>query len=172
MLAGPAPSGARVLGDSGVTVNGHTAMGAAIGYGYQPTRMSAASLWLDFSIGTYVVGGITNANIPGSVNNDIMAYTAGARLMLPLQSRVSAHGLLGGGGGSFEYAVITDGANPTISSNSTLHGVLVAGGGIDVRLTRRISIRGEVRDLVTGAGLAGSSGHNHILPLFGVGLHF
>ena len=171
-LAGPAPSGSRALGGSDVTVNGRTALGTAVGYGYQLTRMSAASIWFDFSIGTNVTNGITHASIQGSVNNDIMAYTAGARLMLPLQSRVSGYGSLAGGGGTFQYAVINNGSNPYVSSNSTAHGVLVIGGGIDVRLTRRISIRGEVRDLVTGTGLSGASGRHHVLPLFGIAFHF
>lgn len=92
--------------------------------------------------------------------------------MLPLQSRVSGYGLLGGGGGWFQYAVINGGSNPYVSSNSTAQGLLVAGGGIDVRLTRRISIRGEVRDLVTSAGLSGASGRHHVLPLFGIAFHF
>lgn len=77
-----------------------------------------------------------------------------------------------GAAARFSILRCTAKANPTISSNSTGHGLAVLGGGIDVRLTRRISIRGEVRDLVTGAGLSGAKGRHHVLPLFGVALPF
>lgn len=171
-MAGPASSGSRVLRGSDVTLNGRTSFGAAIVYGYQVTRMSAASLWIEVSPGTFVLSGLATASIPGVVNNNIQAYTAAARVMLPLQSRVSAYGVLGGGGGSFNHAVLYGGPNPFVTSYSSFHGVFLTGGGIDVRLTPRVSIRGEVRDLVTGKDLSGAAGRNHLLPLFGIAFHF
>ncbi len=172
LLAGPASIASRTLPGSNVTLYGQTALGTTTGYGYQVARMSAASLWLEFTAGTFVVQGLTTTSVAGLVNNDLQAYTAGVRLQVPLQSRISAYGISGGGGGLFQHAAIEGGSNPYVASHSTLHGVFLFGGGIDVRLNRRLSVRGEVRDLVTGSGLSGAAGRNHVLPLFGIAFHF
>ena len=58
------------------------------------------------------------------------------------------------------------------SPYQTTHGVFQFGGGVDLRLTERISIRGEVRDFVTGSGLSGSNGPHHLVPLMGLAMHF
>lgn len=171
-VAGPAGSASRVLRGSDVTLNGKTSLGSAFVYGYQVRRMSAASLWIEVSPGTFVTRGLATASIRGVVNDNLEAYTAAARVILPLQSRVSAYGVLGGGGGSFDRTVLFGGPNSFVASNASWHGVVLAGGGIDVRLTPRWSIRGEVRDLVTGKDLSGAAGRNHLLPLFGIALHF
>ena len=172
ILAGPASIGTRVLSGTNVTLNGQTAVAAATIYGYQVARISGASLWIEFSPGTFLLHGRGTASIPGVVSNTLSAYTAGARLMLPLQSRISVYGLAGGGGGSFHYAVLATGTEARVTYNNTFHGLFVFGGGADIRLTRHLSIRGEIRDLVTGRGLSGANGRHHVLPLFGPAFHF
>jgi hypothetical protein len=170
-LAGPASIIARPLAGSNVTLNGHTSLATSIVYGYQMKRISAASLWLELSPITALFG-LGTASIPGSVNDTFMTTTAGVRLVVPLQSRVSAYGVLGGGVGLFYYPSLLGGQNTYLLSNSTLHGVFLVGGGVAFRLNRYISIRAEARDFITGAGLSGSTGRNHVLPLFGVAFHF
>ena len=170
-LAGPAVSGSMAIPGSNATVNKSTGVSVSTGYGYQVARASAASIWLDFAP-TIAAGRITAASIPGSVNFDFTSYTAGLRFMIPLQSRTSVFGALGGGWGTFWYPVISGGPNPSVSSNQTTHGVFQFGGGVDIRLTERISIRGEARDFVSGSGLSGSTGPHHVVPLMGVALHF
>lgn len=171
-LAGPATISSQTIRGSNVTLNGRTSLGTAIGVSYQLTRISAASLWIELVPAISVVHGIGTASIPGLVNNDLETFTAAARLMVPVQSRVSVYGIAGGGGGSFHYPVIAGGSNPYVMSNATFHGVFETGGGIDVRLREHISLRGEVRDFITGAGLSGVAGHHHVLPLFGLAFHF
>lgn len=171
-LAGPVRVGSRVLPGTDVTLNGGTSPGMVIGYGYQVARRSAASLWIDVSPVTSVLGGGASASIPGFVSNMLQAHTAEVRLMFPLQTRVSAYGLLGGGVGLFRYAGIIGAPNRYVTTNTTFHGIFLTGGGIDVRLTRHISLRGEIRDLITGAGLSGASGRHHVLPMFGIAFHF
>jgi len=160
-----------VIRGSNVTLSGQTSSGFALGYGYQLTRISASSLWLELVAPTASFGR-SSASIPGSVNNDLQTFAVAARLMVPLQSRLSVYGIAGGGGGSFHYPVIAGGSNPYVTSNATAHGVFETGGGIDVRLNERLSLRGEVRDFVTGARLSGAAGRHHILPLFGLAFHF
>jgi hypothetical protein len=44
------------------------------------------------------------------------------------------------------------------------------GGGLDFRVTRLISLRGEVRDFVSRKGIGLTDGRNH--PVFGFGMGF
>jgi hypothetical protein len=170
-LAGPAISSSVAIPGSNATVNKSTRFGDSTGYGYQVARTSDASIWIDFAP-TFVLHGVTTASIPGSVNFDFMSYVAALRFMLPLQSRLSAYGTLGGGAGNFAYPAMSVGPTASVTSNYTSHGVFQFSGGIDLRLTERFSIRGEVRDIVTGRGLSGSTGPHHVVPLIGVAFHF
>ena len=171
ILAGGRSVQSRVVPGSNATVYGTALAGQAIGYGYQVARTSAASLWLEYGSSLWFDGAST-ASLPGSVSNEMGLYTLGVRFMVPVQSRISAYGALGGGGGNFHYDVTVAEPSPHVTANSTHHGVFDFGGGVDIRLTRRISIRGEVRDFVSGAGLSGATGVHHVLPVVGVALHF
>ncbi len=170
-LYGAAPVSSRVISGSNVTLNGDTARTTEIGYGYQIARFSAASLWLEL-VAPATSFATSTATIPGSVSDDLFAFTAGARVMVPLQSRISVYGVLAGGGGFLQSPVIQAGPTPSITSNESAHGMFVTGGGLDVRLAGFLSIRAEARDFITAAGLSGSAGHNHILPALGIVWHF
>ena len=89
--------------------------------------------------------------------------------MAPLQSRLSVFGTLGGGVWFFHRAGITRGNVLTVAES--IHGVLGIGGGMDVRLSRFISIRVDVRDYVSGRDLSGVPGRNHWKPMFGFVFH-
>src|SRR5438093_4103899 len=173
MLAGATSFGSREVAGSGVTVYGATAACSSFRYGYQVARVSAASLWIELGQGTFVIGGSSSGSLPGIVNNGIFAFTAGLRLMIPVQSRISVYGALAGGGGNLTYPAIriADGGNPILGFNSTWHGVFDIGGGLDLRFTQRMSLRFELRDLVSGKGLSGSAGRHHLLPMMGISFH-
>lgn len=171
MLFGPAHTSSSTIPGSDVTVQGGSGHSSATGYGYQIARSSVGSVWVDFST-TFAQPGLSGASIRGRVNNNFSGYTLGLRFMLPIHARFSLLGTVAGGGGSFYYHGIEAGAEPRVSSNSTMHGTFQFGGGVDFRLTRMFSIRGELRDFVTGSGLNGSLGPHHLVPLIGVALHF
>jgi hypothetical protein len=79
----------------------------------------------------------------------------------------------GGGIGSFgKDETNISGSGIYIGTNRTEHGVLDAGGGLDFRLTRLLSLRGEGRDFVTGKNLGGVTGRNHPIYEFGLAFHF
>jgi hypothetical protein len=95
------------------------------------------------------------------------------RLKTPTYGRVSFYGVLGGGFGWFSKVdSVFTAPNGTVEVNSGLHIRPVAdfAGGIDLRLSRMLSLRGEARDFVSAANLGGVPGHNH--PVFLVGLVF
>jgi hypothetical protein len=168
LLWGPSPTSDQRLPGAGVTVNGTMRTASAPGYGYQIARKSAATFWLEL-VPMFANNGLTSASIPGVVNTDLYSFTLGGRVMVPVQSRISPYGVVAGGYGRFDHAVIH---GDSVTSYSTTHGVFVFGGGIDIRIVRLLSLRGEIRDVVSGRNLSGSSGRHHTLPLMGVAFHF
>src|ERR1035438_1294848 len=97
------------IGGTGVTIHGATAgTGTSFGYGYQLLRFSGASLWLQYSSTTAGANSL-GAGAAGSVNAELSTFTLGGRLNVPLTSRLSVLGALGGGGGSFHYPAIVNG---------------------------------------------------------------
>ncbi len=77
--------------------------------------------------------------------------TPGIRVMVAPRRRISVFGALGGGFASYEESALRSdgGPNPGRQTNST--GAVSFGGGIDVRSGSWLGLRGEVRDVVTGA---------------------
>ncbi|MGB9457870.1 MAG: hypothetical protein WCB12_17610 [Bryobacteraceae bacterium] len=162
-----------VVGGTNVTLQCPRGVTLETDDGYQVARVSAASLMADLSLLFPSPGGL-NANVPVSAGGvgGAWAVTLGLRLMVPLSSRLSFYAVSGGGAGSFQSLVVTGGANPSVSTYTTHHGVFVFGGGADVRLSRFLSLRVEARDLVTGKELEGAAGRHHLLPMLGMAFHF
>jgi len=167
---GAAWSKSHAIGATNVKLEDSVGLAVQTDYGYQVARVSAASLLLDLSL-LFPNPGL-KANVPvGRANLVGLVMTAGLRVMVPVHSRLSFYALSGGGWGSFGYPVVTGGDSPQVSTNTTHHGVFVFGGGADVRLTRWFSIRGDLRDVVTGRELGGVPGRHHLLPSCGVAFH-
>src|SRR5260370_19063322 len=72
--------------------------------------------------------------------------------MVPVHSRLSFYAVSGGGGGIFASPLVTGGAHPLLSTYTTTHGVFVYGGGADVRLERRLSLRADGQGFSDGQG--------------------
>jgi opacity protein-like surface antigen len=169
--AGPAWNKSRVIGGTNVTLADSWGASNQIDYGYQFARASAASLLVDLSI-VFAYPGALKANVPASGSTSFSPITLGLRFMVPVHSRLSFYAVSGVGFGSFPSPAVIGGANPLVSTHSTTHGVFAFGGGADIRLSRWLSVRAEVRDFVTGKDLGGAAGRHHVLPFFGVALHF
>jgi hypothetical protein len=168
-MFGPTSVKAQGVPGSNITTPGSTGLAASVDYGYQLVRRSAASLWLDIALPNTSPGKL-GTSVPGSIDDTANFYVAGVRFMAPINPRVSIYGVTGVGLGAFHYAVVTGETSPTVKSTLTVHGAFDFGGGVDVRLTRHFSIRAE-GDVVTGAGLSGIEGRNHIMPLVGLAFH-
>lgn len=130
-----------------------------VNYGYQIKRIGACGVMLDLA---QTFPGSFRANAPGFSTNTVWwTQTLGLRFMIPISSRLSPYVVSAGGVGSFR--------SPTAA---TYHGVFVIGGGLDVRLSRTISVRSEARDLITGQLLNGAAGRQHVVLSFGFAAHF
>ena len=80
----------------------------------------------------------------------------------------------GGGPGTF-YKVdsaVSGASQVSVTTSFVVRPVASIAGGIDMRLSRRLSLRAEARDFVSGANLGGVSGHNHPVFLAGLAFHF
>jgi len=93
-----------------------------------------------------------HAALPVRVPEDYKSYfiTPGARLNIFSNSAVSPWFSAGGGFGHFSESstLLFSGKNPGKTGTNT--GVFQFGGGLDVRLFRKFSLRGEARDFWSG----------------------
>jgi hypothetical protein len=168
---GAAFGSTQVIGGSNVTVTGSTGFSNTVGLAFQVVRKSAASLWVEpFSPLFATPGG--SASIQGSATANVIIWTPSVRLMLPVQPRISVFGAVGAGGGRFHNYTLNSDNPPQLATYADYHGVFSAGGGIDFRIARHVSIRVDARDYVTGRGLGGVLGRNHFLPMAGIALHY
>jgi hypothetical protein len=161
--------------------NARRAFGSAgfayqLNYGYQLTSTKAGNLWLETPF-TYVFQGLATftGTTMGSIDRTGIYMTPGLRLKTPTYGRVSFYGALGGGSGSFSRVTsVTSQANGTLLANESrsIHPVADFAGGIDLRLSLRISLRAEGRDFLSAAHLGGVDGHHHPVFLAGLAFHF
>jgi hypothetical protein len=171
LMAGPTSNQKQVIGGTNVTVYGSKGYSTNVGYGYQIMRKSAASLWVELDPGLNSTPTADTASIPGSISQQSTISTLGVRLMIPVESRISFFGAVGGGVGDFENPNLTSDNPPDLKTTDVYHGVFDFGGGVDIRLSRIFSIRVDARDYVTGRDLAGVPGRNHFLPMVGLVFH-
>ncbi|MBZ5581470.1 MAG: outer membrane beta-barrel protein [Acidobacteriia bacterium] len=166
LLAG-APLG-HPVDPSGSQLHGLGAWNYQMTYGYQILQRSLGSVWLEVPM-TFLTASGTAEDLGASVDNDFFCITPGVRYQIPLNRRLSIYGAAGGGYGYFrEYEPVS--GSPLHTKNSH-HGVFDFGGGVDVRLSRSLSVRTEVRDFVSGQGLSGAAGRQHVIWVVGIAFH-
>jgi hypothetical protein len=124
-----------------------------LSYARQVLDTRAGGLYVELPVFT-----VSNAIANGAGS---ILFTPGVRFKFATQSRLSPYAVLGVGVASF--------GGSAVASRTTTSAVDF-GAGMDVRLTRLLSIRGEVRDFVTRPRLGDYGGRNH--PVFGVGIAF
>lgn len=108
-----------------------------------------------------------------ATNGNQFYLTPGIRVNLPLHSRVSLYGAAGGGVAGFGTQRAVLAGDRLIASNGfigTLAGSV--GGGVDLRLSRLMSVRAEARDFIAAGGPGSGYGRNHLVYSFGVGFHW
>jgi opacity protein-like surface antigen len=118
-----------------------------------------------------VVSGPGGTAVAGSAGPDLF-FTPGVRLKFSPESRVSFYAAAGFGIASFS-ATSTIVAPALVATDSRQNSPAFGfGGGVDIRLTRLLSLRGDIRDFVTQRGLGEVTGRNHGLFQLGIAFHF
>ena len=159
--------GARVSADAGAACQ--------INYAYQIKGWQAADLYMEFPF--FLAGRGNTLDAPGLSDDSgafIAAITPGLRLKVRLGGRVSFYAAAGGGIGWFnDNEVLAAPGSYRISGNTTVTGAFDVGGGLDFRLTRLLSLRPEIRDLITThSSLSAYNSHNNPIYAFGLAFHF
>jgi len=176
LLAGiSGPKGETSVSGGTVSASGSVAPSFQANYAWQVVE-SKADLYVELPFVAVIRSSATVVTGPGgeiaSSSGSNFFLTPGVRLKISPESRVSLYCAAGGGLGSFSGTSITTSGGLFVSSsrqNSLAGGF---GGGVDFRLTRLLSLRVDVRDFVTKAGLGGAIGRNHGIGQFGIAFHF
>jgi opacity protein-like surface antigen len=177
LLAGIAgPKDQTTVTDSTTTASGSVAPSFQVNYAWQ-VRESTADLYIELPLvvpvreSGAVVAGPGGTAVSGSSGPDLF-FTPGLRMKVSPESRVSFYAAAGLGVASFG-ATSTIGPSLTVVTGSRQTSLAFGfGGGVDFRLTRLLSLRADVRDFVTRAGLGGASGRIHAILQAGIAFHF
>jgi hypothetical protein len=147
------------------TIAGTAGFVDQVSYAYQVGSTGAGNFWLEVpQTFTWAGSGTISGSTVTSFDKNAWYFTPGLRFKTRTYGRVSVYGAAGFGVGSlFTVQSVVSGANGSVTARSTenFHPAGDFGGGVDVRLSRLLSIRAEGRDFVTGPNLGGVSGHNH-----------
>jgi hypothetical protein len=171
------PRGQTTVAGQTSTVSGSVTPSFQINYAWQ-VRQRAVDLYVELplAIPVRVSGTVTSgpggAVVAGNSGPDLF-FTPGLRLKFSPESRVSFYGAAGFGIASFAGAqVVVAPSTVAVTGGRRNSPALGFGGGIDLRLTRLLSLRGDVRDFVTERGLGDVSGRNHGIFQVGIAFHF
>ncbi len=158
----------NISGRSATQISG----GAQINYAFQLKETTAGRLYVEVPL--IFTGAVRTSAASGLVSTSVgttIFLTPGVRWKYTPWSRLSLYAAAGGGLASFDgiYTSSTIGrATTELGRRNT--GAFEFGLGLDFRLTRLVSLRGEYRDAITRGNLDGAV--HHSLAMFGVGLHF
>jgi len=174
-MVGGVNSSDSVVQGTNYVISGSTGFAWQLDFAYQLISTKAGNLWLEtpFTYSWQATGSITGATITG-FSRDVTYITPGVRLKSPTFGRVSFYGALGGGyAGFWKIDGVVSGPTGTVAANTSFHprAVFDFAGGIDLRLSRLLSLRAEGRDFVSEANLGGVTGHNHPVFLIGIVFH-
>jgi hypothetical protein len=152
-----------------------------ISYAYQLPKPGTGHIWIEVPVTVFVRGSDTiDGNSPLVANawlTDTWLITPGLRFKSRKFGRVSFYGAVGGGLGLFNTIQNgVSGPNETVFARTSVqpHPVFDCAGGIDVRLSRLLSLRAELRDFVSTEnawGISAHPGHNHWAPVIGLAFH-
>jgi hypothetical protein len=177
LLAGiSGPRGQTTVAGGTSTVSGSVTPSVQVNYAWQ-LRQRAVDLYAElplvipFRVNGSVVSGPNGTIVTSNSSPDIY-FTPGLRLKFSPESRVSFYGAVGFGIASFAGAEVVASHATVVVEGRRNSPALGFGGGLDLRLTRLLSLRGDVRDFVTEAGLGDVNGRNHGIFQVGIAFHF
>ena len=160
------------------TVTGSFGVATQLDFGYQAAAFSKGSLYVELPLvfvwrGSGTVSGAAGAPAVMSIDNSSWYVLPGVRWKIPTGTRISFYGALGGGA-AFIHQQDVSLANQlvTTTNNTLVKPVLDFGGGIDLRISRWLSLRLDARDYVHSPGSNVTSGYNHAGVFAGVAFHF
>jgi hypothetical protein len=169
------PSGNTTISGGNTTASGSVMPSFQVNYAWEVLQRKAdlyveLPLVIPVRVSGTTVTGPNGVSAAGTAGPDLF-FTPGARLKVSPESRVSFYIAAGMGIASFAGTAMVTPLSVIAASRQNSFAVGF-GGGIDLRLTRLLSLRADVRDFVTQAGLGGVAGRNHAIVQLGFAFHF
>lgn len=145
-------------------------------YAYRLADLKAVSIHLEFPLAATPSTDLNSSNVFVPRNYASLFFTPGLKFKFLPKSKLSPYAAVGGGLGRFEESESRINNQPNTGRRGTNRGAFDFGGGLDVSILRFLSIRGELRDFVTGNPnfnfpVSGSKQHN-LLTSGGIVLRF
>jgi len=175
LLLGVMASPNQVAGGSKSYVSTSDGFAGQIDYAYQVKGWRTGDLYVEIPF----IAAVRDNEFAGSggalmSTKGVGAVVPGVRFKLPLSGRASLYAAGGAGFGIYGDNVLSAGAGSAgITNSTTVTAAFDFGGGLDLRLTRLLSLRGEVRDLIISpSSLSNSGGRNNAVFAFGFAFHF
>jgi hypothetical protein len=94
---------------------------------------------------------VESSNLLATRDIASLYLTPGFRVKLAPDSRISPWAEIGGGYGQYEHSTTRLDGQPNQAPRRLHRGVLEFGGGVDVKVIRFFSLRGEIRDYFSGS---------------------
>jgi hypothetical protein len=175
IMVGLFQSAKATVSGTSIQVTSPAGPNSEVNFGYQILRRSEAELWIETPIVFgFLSSSVTIAN--GSVassSNSTFAFTPGVRVRIPTQSRLSVFGAGGFGFGSFvHFQSSADGTSVQNQAIFSKRAAFDLGAGGDIRLTRLVSLRAEVRDIIPAGSLSAGMARHRAFYEFGLAFHF
>jgi hypothetical protein len=121
-----------------------------INYATRIADFKLASVHLEFPLAGTPSTDLSSANPLLPRNYASLFFTPGIKVKLLPGGSVSPYAVIGGGLGRFSESDSLLNGQPNGGNKGTNRGVLDYGGGVDLRVLPFLSLRGEVRDFVSG----------------------
>ncbi len=120
-------------------------------YAYRFAGFKALSVHLEVPFAAAPSADLRSSNVTVPRNYASLFITPGIKVKFLPDSNISPYAVVGGGFGRFEESAFRIDNQPNLGPRGTNRGVFDFGGGLDLNLLRFLSIRGEVRDFVSGS---------------------
>ncbi|SRR6266404_4938102 len=145
-------------------------------YAVRLAEFKPVSIYFEVPFAATPSTAITSAIAAAPRNYASIFITPGLKFKFLPGSRLSPYAAVGGGYGRFAESDFRVDDQPNTGRRGTSSGVFDYGGGIDVRIVRWLSLRGEVRDFFSdipnfNVSVAGDRQHN-VLSSGGIVLRF
>jgi len=175
VLAGAMVSPLETTSVSRNSVSSGAGVAGQLNYSYQVKGWRAGDLYVEIPFIVAVRDdNLYTSSLSLMTTKGVGAVVPGLRFKLPLGGRLSLYAAGGAGLGIYGDDVLSSGPGSSrIATRITATAAFDFGGGLDLRLTRLLSLRTEVRDLVLSTtSLSNSGGRNNAVISFGFAFHF
>jgi opacity protein-like surface antigen len=137
------------VNDAGPALRTSAGKALQINYGYRLGGNDAVAVSGEFH---FLANPLRNVTGGPTLTRDFASLylTPGVRVKLNPNGRIQPFGVVGGGYALYEQSTFTFAGQPNPAPRHVSRGAFAYGGGVDVKLSDWLGVRGDVRDFYTG----------------------